>query len=140
VENAKGAVDHAILSPINPPPICQCGKSGCTFEGEKGTIYVDRGEITSDPPAILRQAIGESDQRVYYSDNHHRNWLDCVRTRKQPNCDVEIGHRSASICHLGNIGYRLRRPLEWDPQKEMFAGDDEANKLRWREPREPWTF
>lgn len=116
------------------------GPSGCTFEGELGTLYVDRSVLRSEPESILAQPLGPNDQRVYFSDNHRRNWLDCIRRKKQPICTAEIGHRSATICHLGNIGYWLRRPLTWDPQKEQFVGDDEANQLVLRQPRAPWTL
>ncbi len=113
------------------------GPSGCTFTGEKGTIYVDRGALTSDPGTILSEPLAEDAPRVYHSDNHHRNWLDCIRSREQPICTAEIGHRSASICHLGNIGYWLRRTLTWDPAAERFT-DEEANSFLWREPRKEW--
>ena len=116
------------------------GPSGCTFEGTKGTLYVDRGKIESDPANILEAKIGLDDFRVEPSDNHHRNWIDAIRSRKKPICDVEIGHRSASICELGQIGYDLRRPLNWDPVKEHFVNDDDANKLLSRPMRDPWKL
>ncbi len=116
------------------------GPSGCTFEGTKGTLYVDRGKIESDPANILEAKIGLDDFRVEPSDNHHRNWLDAIRSRKKPICDVETGHRSASICELGQIGYDLRRPLNWDPVKEHFVNDDDANKLLSRPMRDPWKL
>lgn len=116
------------------------GPSGCTFEGTKGTLYVDRGKIESDPENILEATIGPNDFHVEPSDNHHRNWLDAIRSRKKPICDVEIGHRSATVCELGQIGYDLRRPLEWDPVKEVFVNDEAANKLLRRPMREPWKL
>lgn len=115
------------------------GPSGCTFEGTEGTLYVDRGEIKSTPNEILATPVQDSDQRVYFSDNHRRNWIDCIRSRKRPICDVEVGHRSASICHLANIGYRLQQPLRWDPQLEKFD-NEQANPLLFREPRAPWSY
>ncbi len=116
------------------------GPSGCTFEGTKGTLYVDRGKIESNPANILEAKIGENEFHVEPSDNHHRNWLDAIRSRKKPICDVEIGHRSATVCELGQIGYDLRRPLNWDPVKELFVGDDDANKLLSRPMRDPWKL
>lgn len=116
------------------------GPSGCTFEGTKGTLYVDRGKLTADPANILEAKIGENEFHVEPSDNHHRNWIDAIRSRKKPICDVEIGHRSATVCELGQIGYDLRRPLEWDPVKERFVNDDEANKLLSRPMRDPWKL
>lgn len=116
------------------------GPSGCTFVGTKGTIYVDRGRMTSTPADILKVVLDRGAFRVYPSRDHRRNWLDCIRSRKDPICTAEIGHRSATVCHLGNLGYQLRRELEWDPQKEQFLGDEEANKLRSREMRKPWSL
>ncbi|HLQ44504.1 MAG TPA: Gfo/Idh/MocA family oxidoreductase [Planctomycetaceae bacterium] len=116
------------------------GPSGCTFEGTKGTLYVDRNKMESDPANILDATIGPDDFHVEPSDNHHRNWLDAIRSRHKPICDVEIGHRSASVCELGQIGYDLRRPLQWDPEKERFVNDDDANSRLSRRQREPWTL
>ena len=68
------------------------------------------------------------------------NFFDCVRTRKPPICDAEIGHRSVSVCHLGVIALRLGRKLRWDPAKEEFVGDKEANGYLVREMRKPLTY
>ncbi len=116
------------------------GPGGCTFEGSEGTIYVDRGKLESNPSEILKTPLGEKDRRVYPSNNHVRNWLDCVKSRKDPICTAEIGHRTASVCHLANLGYKLRRKLTWDPAKEQFVNDAEANKLTARKPREGWEY
>lgn len=115
------------------------GPNGCTFEGTAGTIYVDREKIVSTPASILKQPLTDGDSRVYFSSDHRKNWLECLRSRKDPICPPEVGHRSASICHLGNIGYWLRRNLKWDPEAEKFIADDEANGLVSLSPREPWT-
>jgi predicted dehydrogenase len=116
------------------------GRSGCTFEGADGAIYVDRGTLQSTPASILEQPLTDRDFRLPDIGNNHRNnWLDCVRTRRRPVADVEIGARSAQVCQLGNIGYWLRRPLRWNPEREEFMGDDEANRLRSRENRAPWN-
>ena len=116
------------------------GPSGCTFEGTKGTLYVDRGKIESNPANILEATIGPDEFHVEKADNHHRNWIDAIRSRKKTICDVEIGHRSATVCELGQIGYDLRRPLNWDPVKERFVNDDDANKLLSRPMRDPWKL
>jgi len=116
------------------------GPTDCLFEGEKGKLFVSRGKIRTDPGDILKTKIGKDEFHVQPSNNHGRNWIDSVKSRKMPICDVEIGHRSASICHLANLGYRLRRTLKWDPKREVFANDEEANGLRFREPRKPWTI
>jgi len=114
------------------------GPSGCTFEGDKGTIYVDRSKLESTPGEIISTPLSASDNRLYHADDHGRNWLDCIASRKLPIADVEIGHRSATVCHLANLGYQLRHTLHWDPVKERFTGDEEANALLNRVPRDPW--
>ena len=116
------------------------GKSDCTFEGADGTIWVGRSQLEADKPEILGTPLGENDRRVYPSNNHLRNWIDCVKSRKQPICTAETGHRSASVCHLANIGYKLRRKLTWDPANEQFSNDTEANALTTRKPREGWEY
>lgn len=111
------------------------GPSGCTFEGTKGTIRVDRNLLESDPAEILTTPI---DDGSTWPKDHLRNWLDCIKTREEPICSAETGHRTASVCHLANIGYKLRRKLTWDPTKEEFPGDAEANALTTRKPRAGW--
>jgi predicted dehydrogenase len=103
------------------------GPSGCTFEGTEGTIYVDRGKLESTPGDILEKPLTDADKRVYPSSDHARNWLDCIRSRKDPICTAEIGASSAAVCHLGQIGYELRRKLHWDPSKRQFIDDQQAN-------------
>jgi predicted dehydrogenase len=116
------------------------GPSGCTFEGELGTIYVDRDKLESTPEEIAKTPLEEGAPRVEHSTDHGRNWLDAIKSRQKPICDVEIGHRSAAVCHLANLGYQLRRSLTWDPAAERFANDDEANSLLNREARSPWNI
>lgn len=120
-----------------------CGqdyKGGVTFEGEKGTLFVDRGKIITDPVEIADDTLTESDVRLYVSRNHHKNWLECIRSRQRPICDVEIGHRSATICHLGNIAVRSGRPITWDPAREEIVGDADAAKMLSRPYRKPWRL
>lgn len=116
------------------------GPADCVFEGTEGTIQVGRGKIETKPEGILKQPIGEKDWHTYPSSDHRKNWLECVKSRKEPICTAETGHRSATVCHLGNIGYWLRRSLRWDPLKEQFVGDEEANRLTTRVGREPWRL
>jgi Oxidoreductase family, C-terminal alpha/beta domain len=113
-------------------------KADCVFEGSDGIILVGRGGIRSLPDTILKEPLGDKAERVYPSNNQTTNWLECVKSGKPTICTAEIGHRTATICHLGNIGYRLRRTLTWDPVKETFANDAEANKHLTREPRAKW--
>lgn len=116
------------------------GPSGCTFVGTSGLIYVDRHLIQTQPENVLKEPLGDKAKQVYRATDHRGNWLECVRTGKETICPAEVGHRSATVCLLGNIGYWLRRPLRWDPKEERFAGDDEANKLLAREMRAPWKL
>ncbi len=113
---------------------------GTTFIGSEGTIYVNRGRLSSTPGEIIKQPIGTGDVHLYESGNHKGNFLDCMKTRKLAICDVEIGHRSATICHLGNIACELGRKLKWDPAKEEFVGDKEAQALVSRPYRAPWKI
>ena len=101
---------------------------------------MDRGVLESSRPEVLTEPLSATDKRVYPSSQHMRNWLDCVRERRQAICPAEVGHRTASVCHLANIGYQLRRPLHWDPVKEQFRKDPEANQLVSRKPRAPWSY
>ena len=116
------------------------GPSGITFIGEKGEIFVTRGQITSKPDTIVKETIGKDEIHLYKAaagghTGHRQDWMNCVRSRKRPNCPVEIGARSVAVCHLGNIAYLHAkelggRSLKWDPQKWEFVGNDEANKRR----------
>jgi hypothetical protein len=115
-------------------------RGGVTFEGEKGTIHVDRRTLESDPAGIVKEPLGEKDVHLYPSGGHHANWLECIKTRKLPICDAEIGHRSATVCHLGNIAMRLGRAIKWDPAKEEIVGDAEAAKMLSRPYRAPWKL
>jgi predicted dehydrogenase len=113
---------------------------GVKFEGSDGSIFVTRGKIEASDPELLAAPLPLSATRLYVSDNHMRNFFDCVHSREQPICDAEIGHRSVSVCHLGVIALRLGRKLAWDPEREEFPGDPEANQQLNREMRKPWTW
>jgi len=110
------------------------------FIGSEGSLDVSRSFLDSDPVSIVTHEIGGGDQRLYFSDNHYKNFLDSIRTRKKPICDVEIGHRSATVCSLGNIVYQLGRTLEWDPVSEQFQNDAVANRLRSKQYREDYRL
>jgi predicted dehydrogenase len=113
---------------------------GVTFYGEKGKIFVDRRKITSEPAEIAKQPLSESDVHLYASKDHAANFLDCIKTRKLPICDVEIGHRSVTVCHLGNLAGRLGRKIRWDAVKEQIPDDQEANAMVIRPYRAPWKM
>lgn len=113
---------------------------GVKFEGTGGWIFVTRGKIEASHGDLLTTPLPSSAKRLYASDNHMKNFFDCVRSRQQPICDVEIGHRSATVCHLSVIAMRLGRPLKWNPITEQFTGDAEANQWLAREQRKPWSY
>ncbi|RMG58299.1 MAG: gfo/Idh/MocA family oxidoreductase [Bacteroidetes bacterium] len=108
------------------------------FNGTEGKIEVSRSFLESDIPGLVERTIGDSEIRVYKSTDHYRDWLDAIRNRTRPICDVEVGHRSASVCNLANIAYQLKRPLRWNPKKEKFKGDKEANGLLVKTYRQPY--
>lgn len=108
------------------------------FIGSEGWVGVSRGEIWASDERLLTLELKPTDTHLYRSDNHHRDFLNCVKTRQRPICDIEIGHRSCSVCLTSEIALRLGRTLEWDPKTEDFVGDPEASALRTREMRGPW--
>ena len=116
-------------------------KMGVTFEGTKGKIHVDRGKLEADPKSLLDSKIGPDGIHLYKSDDHFRNFIDCVISRQPTAAPVEVAHRSITICHLGNIAMRLNREkLRWDPRTEQIIGDDEAAKMLSRPYRAPWAL
>ena len=115
-------------------------KGGTTFFGEKGTIHVNRGTISSEPAEIVKEEIGAKETHLYASRSHGGNWLECIKTRKLPICDVEIGHRTATVCHLGNICAILGVKLQWDSAQEQFIGNEKASAMISRNNRAPWKL
>jgi predicted dehydrogenase len=110
------------------------------FEGTDGWIFVSRDRFFSQPSWLVQSKLGPNEVCLYRSIDHHQNFLDCVRLRTKPAADVEIGHRTATVCHLGGIAVRLGRKLRWDPAKERFIEDEEANKMLSRPMRSPWRL
>ena len=113
---------------------------GGVFVGDDGEIMITRGKFGTNPPEIAQEPLSDSDVRLYQSEHHLGNWIECIRTRERPVADVEIGHRTATVCHPGNIARWTNRPLRWDPEKERFVGDKEANALLERPMRRPWRL
>ena len=116
------------------------GENGITFYGTEGEIFVNRSYFKATPKEIALEPLGAGDVHLHHSNEHHQNWLDCIKTRQRPICDVEIGHRSVTVCHLGNIAMRLGRRLKWNPAKEKFVNDAEANRWLQKPMRKPWTL
>ncbi len=109
------------------------------FIGSEGTIEVSRSFLRSNPEHIAKLQLKSSDKKLYHSDNHHQDWINAIKKRSKPVADVEIGHRTATVCNAVNIAYELQRPLKWNPKKEKFD-DDFANLMISRPYRAPWNF
>lgn len=118
------------------------GKNGVTFYGTEGQLYVNRGELYTTPKELIRRHSKDLPIKMRHTKGgHFQNWFDCVRSRKAEHlhAGVELGHRSATLCHLSNIAIELKRPLRWDPVKESFLQDAHANALRNRPSRTDWA-
>jgi predicted dehydrogenase len=113
---------------------------GARFEGTAGWIQYTYDNIEASSDSIKNSEIGPHELHLPVSDNHYRNWLDCIKSRTEPIEPVEIGHRTASICHCGNIAMRLKRKVQWDPAMQTFPHDSEANQMLRRSYREPWRL
>jgi hypothetical protein len=111
---------------------------GVTLVGTSGRITVDRGNLLSVPEDIVREPLRPDEPRLYWSDSHSGNFLDCVRTRKRTICNEAVAHRAASALLLGGVVKQVQRPLKWDPKAEEFVGDPEANRLLSIAKRPPW--
>ncbi|MCX7819276.1 MAG: Gfo/Idh/MocA family oxidoreductase [Kiritimatiellae bacterium] len=118
------------------------GVGGVRFEGEDGRwIYCSRGVLESHPEELRRTPLGDSAVRLYESNDHEANFIDCIYSGRPTICPAEVGHRSITIAHLGNILLRLRRTeLKWDPVREQIIGDSEASAMLSRPMRAPWSL
>ena len=115
-------------------------RGGVTFQGSDGSVWVNRGAIEATPLSLLDWQAKEGDIRLYRSDNHSRNFIDCVMSRKETAAPIEQAHRSITIAHLGNISLRVGRDIRWDPDKEQIIGDEAANRMLSRPMRKPWAM
>lgn len=117
------------------------GSFGGVFVGERGwiTSMSAGGPIEGGPDSIFEE-MGMPDRQISGANDHHQNWLRCIHDRALPSSNEEIGHRAASLGHLAHVAFKLGRPLRWDPAKEEFLNDPEANRLRSRPWREPWRI
>jgi len=114
------------------------GTGGACFVGTEGRIAVDRESLVAYPPKILEQPLSPRDTHLYHSNDHSSNFLDCVRTRARTICDAETAHRAMSIILVGGIATMVNRPLKWDPVREEFPGEPEANRMLSVAMRPPW--
>lgn len=133
---ANGVVVHA----QHYPGDATGSSGGARFIGSEGWIAVDRENLIASDAALLKMPLDPNGLRLYRSDNHSGNFLDCVRTRQATICDVETAHRSISAVLLGGIALQRQCSLRWDPQREQFINDDEANRLLSTTFRTPWVI
>ena len=111
---------------------------GIVFVGTEGHIMVQRGFIEAHPKSLLKTVIGPNEIQLPRSNDHRRNFLDSVKSRRDPMCPVDIAARTDAVCHQADIAIRLGRKLQWDPENEKFTNDEEANKMLTGHMRSPW--
>jgi len=111
---------------------------GTVWYGEKGWVHVDRGRQATEPASLWNESIGPNEDRLYESHDHHQNFVDCVKSRKKTITPIETACRSITVGLLGEIAMLLERKVRWDPAKEQFVDDDEANRMLSRPMRSPW--
>lgn len=114
-------------------------KPGVIFEGDQGSVHVWRGGIEATPKELLEEKTDSYKTTLQRSDNHMLNFLEAMRSRKDPITPVEVGHRSNSICLLTHIAMKIGRKIKWDPQAQVILDDDEANNMLDYPHRKPWT-
>jgi len=122
---------------------CKPGNPSIKFIGSEGWVGNTgwRGPLQASSQNILDSQIGPNETHLYTNPNgEHDDFLKCVRSRKDPYFPVDIGHRVSTVCHLANIAIKLDRKLKWDPKREHFVGDEEANKMLDRPRRDPWQL
>jgi len=112
---------------------------GTKWYGESGKwIYVKRGKLEANPASVLKEVIGPDEIKLYRSWDHKQNFLNCVKSRKETIAPAEVAHRSISVGLLGEIAMLTQRKLRWDPDKEVFGNDEQANRMLSRPMRSPW--
>ena len=113
---------------------------GTAFEGTQGWVHVDRSGINAQPESLLKTTIGPNDIQLYKSDNHVRNLLDCVKSRNETICPIDVAVKADTLCHISDIAIRLEKKLVWDQRKERFLNSDQANQRLSRPMRSPWLL
>ncbi|MNH35673.1 hypothetical protein D3C79_963820 [compost metagenome] len=108
--------------------------------GEEGTLEVARGHFKVTPKSLEKLTFSAKDTRLYQSKHHQKDWIGAIQSRKDPIANVEVGHRTASVCNLVNITYELQKQLEWNPKKEIFSNSSYANQLLSRPYRGKWDY
>ena len=149
----KYQYDNGVTMNCHQIPGIKSNKQGAEFICEKGTVFVWRGGLVASSPEIL-DSVGIPDPLVregdtvtlpsadkrYANYSHIQNFIDCVKTRNTPAADISIGHRSATVCHLGNIAVRTGKTINWNPQTETIVDDAEAAKWLTKEYRKPYSL
>ena len=121
--------------------ICKTQNGGpLRLEGTEGWIQIQNEKPTYYPESLKTSVIGPNEIHLYQSNDHHRNFIDCIKTNRETAAPVEIGHRSVTICHLGNIAMKLKRKLEWNPEKEKIVNSEQADRMLSRSMRSPWRL
>lgn len=133
-------VDRLVMVYANGLPMYHGAEADCVFNGTKGRILVSRSFLRSEPESILRTPLSPEDDHLDRNRGHREDWLHCIRTREQCIADAETGHRTSTVCQLGNIAFQLNRPLRWNPESETFMNDEQANALCSRPMRGPWSL
>lgn len=118
----------------------KAGGHGTVFEGTEGWVHVRRGFLDGQPESLLQSKVGPDEVRLYESNDHIRNFLECVRSRAATICPIETAVRVDTLCHLSDIATRLECKLTWDPQQERFINNETANRLLARAMRSPWRL
>jgi len=117
------------------------GPQGCVFYGTEGKLHIGRGVLTSEPEGIVKEPLAEDEVHLFKSPGHHRNWIDCIKSRERCVAPVDAGARTVTIVHLGNLAYWHGRSLKWDPKNWRFIDDDETNsQFLDRERRDAWQL
>jgi len=113
---------------------------GTAFEGSDGWVHVDRSGLNAHPKELLETEFGPNDIHLYKSDNHVGNLLDCVKSRAETVCNIDVAVQADIICHISDIAIRLEQKIKWDPKTERFVNNDAANRRLSRPMRSPWTL
>jgi predicted dehydrogenase len=138
--NIKYTYANGVVMNCQQKPNAKSTEQGTEFIGDKGSLFVYRGGIKTNPPELMKgitmPKVGGSLANVA----HVTDFFDCVKSRKTPCADISIGHRSATVCHLGNIAVRTNKKIAWDPKTETIVGDAEAAKWLTKQYREPYQL
>lgn len=119
--------------------------TGCRFIGDKGWIRVDlrwanHSDLVASEDSLLEVKLGPEELHLYKSQHHASNFLECVRSRKDPISDVDVTHKASYLDLLTEVAGRLEQKLKWDPKNEQFIGNDEANRMLHRTMHNGWQF